>query len=256
MIDLHCHMLPAVDDGPATIEEALGIAASQVACGVQIVACTPHVSWRYLNTAGSIDRSVSQLREALRQAGSSIDIVSGAEISLTVALEMPDDELSRLTLGSGPWLLVEAPHELSSGVEQAVGSLLIRGHRVLLAHPERCVAFQNDPHALTRLVSNGVLCQLTASALTGAFGSRVARFSSSLIEQRLIHVVASDAHAMTYRAPGLLEPVVNAGFERFMEYLSTDAPHAILSGDELPAMPAVAAPMTWKRRWLRRQSNS
>lgn len=253
MIDLHCHLLPGIDDGPADMEGAIALAHAQVAAGVRVVACTPHVSCQDPNTAAGIAASVAATGAALERAGVPLQIVSGAEVALTRAAELDDAELEALCLAGGEWLLLEAPLGDSAGVEQAVGHVARRGPRILLAHPERCPAFQRDPHALRRLVLGGtVLTQLTAGALTGTFGATVQRFARRLMDERLVHVVASDAHDAVRRPPGLFEALRDTGLAEQEALLTREIPAAIVAGGEIPRLPP-AAPQPPRRRWWRRR---
>jgi protein-tyrosine phosphatase len=251
MIDLHCHLLPGIDDGPAHEAGAIEMAEAHVAAGVETVVCTPHVDWSYDNDSAAIAAAVTRLQLAISAAGAQLRILSGAEVALARALELDDEELLRLRIAGGPWLLVEAPLRPSAGVEIAVGQILMRGHRVLLAHPERSPAFQGDVDALRRLVRSGVLCQITASSLTGAFGSRVKRFTTELIREGLVHVVASDGHDTSRRPPGLRSHLEAAGLHGYVDHLATDVPIAIVSGAPIPELQI--SPATARRgRWFRR----
>jgi protein-tyrosine phosphatase len=253
MIDLHCHLLPGVDDGPSDMAGSVAMARAHVDAGVTTVACTPHVDWEMPNDAGAIGFAVEALRTALKEADVPLQIVAAAEVGLTRAAELPDEELGRLTFAGGRWLLLEAPLRGEVGVEQAVNFVAMRGHRILLAHPERSPAFQRDIPALRRLVDGGVLCQVTATALTGQFGSTVQRCARTLMAEGLVHVIASDAHDTRRRPPGLSEHVVEAGFGAQTEYLTDIVPAAILSGGPIPARPTQApATRLRRRRWLRR----
>jgi protein-tyrosine phosphatase len=249
MIDLHCHLLPGVDDGPADLDGSIAMARAHVAAGVAVVACTPHVNWQTPTAAPDMVAGVEALRAALEHERIPLRILTGGEVGLTRAVEMPDEELSAFKLGGGPWLLLEAPLDVATGVEQAVALVASRGHRVLLAHPERSPAFQRDADAVGRLVAAGVACQVTATALTGAFGSTAKRCATELMRAGLIHIVASDAHDTVRRPPGLRQPLAEAGFAALAEDLSQRAPAAIVAGEVLPARAAPAAP---RGRWWRR----
>jgi protein-tyrosine phosphatase len=251
VIDLHCHLLPGLDDGPADEAEALALAEALVDCGITTVACTPHVPYRSTGGPSSarIQEAVAELRAILAAHGLELELVAGAEVNLTRAIDLADEELKALRLGDGPWLLLEAPHHDAIGVEQAIQRVALRGHRILLAHPERCPAFQEDQELLSRLVHSGMLAQVTASSLTGAFGSRVERFARRLVDGGLVQVVASDAHHATGRPPGVLAELRTAGYANLAPLLTDRVPRAILAGEPIPAPPE---PAPAKRRWWRR----
>jgi protein-tyrosine phosphatase len=237
VIDLHCHLLPGIDDGPRDMRTALAMARLQLDAGVSTVAVTPHVSWDMPTTAELIRRSVVELRDALARNDLPLEIVSGAEIDLHRASELSDDELRALALGGSPWLLLEAPLQRALPLEPLVHDLLDRGHRILLAHPERSPALQRDPAAIARMAAAGVLTQVTATSLVGRFGRTVQRFAERLLDEGLVHTIASDAHDPTHRPPGLLGPLAAAGLDEISPLLTSEIPAAILAGEEIPPLP-------------------
>jgi protein-tyrosine phosphatase len=248
VIDLHCHLLPGVDDGPVDLEGALAMARAHVAVGVRRVAATPHVSWDIPTTAATVSEGVAGLRQALAREAIDLDVVTGAEIAMTRVPELDDDELGGLALNGGPWLLVESPLTPgASGFDQILHHLQVRGHRILLAHPERCPAFQRDPARLTALVHAGMLTSLTAGAFVGRFGTTVQRFSHKLAVEGLVHNVASDAHNTNRRAPGLRAELLEAGYGDHVEWWCESVPAALLSGEPVPAGPPPPRPPQRRR---------
>jgi protein-tyrosine phosphatase len=251
VIDLHCHILPALDDGAPDLATALAMARSHVAAGVETVAATPHVAWDLRLTADAIAAAVTELRGAIAAEGIGLELVAGAEIALSLAPDLSDEELSRLALGGGPWLLVEPPLTPSAGGFDAIlDHLQVRGHRIVLAHPERCPAFQREPQRLADLVHAGVLTSITAGALVGRFGGTVQRFALKLAEEGLIHSIASDAHDNSRRAPGMLDELRLAGFEDRAEWWCSEVPAAILAGEPIPPGPQ-AGPAARSSRFSR-----
>lgn len=251
MIDLHCHVLAGIDDGPATIEDSLALARAAAAAGTRTIVATPHVSWEYRNRAEQIAGLVETLRRRLRSERVALEIRAGAEIAMTRLGDIDRQELSRLTLGGGGWLLVEPPFTLvASGLDRLIADLQQRGHRVVLAHPERCPAFHSDRAMLERLVHSGVLGSLTAGSLDGKFGAPVKRFALELVRDGLVHNVASDAHDHIRRAPTMAGELERAGLAPLREWFTESVPAAILAGGEIPPRPQVAVPGGRRRRWL------
>ena len=241
--DLHHHLLPGFDDGPATLAEALGLARAAVAAGTATVVATPHVSWDYPETtAARVAAGVAELQAALVAAGIPLEVLAGGELAVTRAVDLDDDELAGLSLGDGPYLLIECPLTPSSvGFESLVEALLRRGHRILLAHPERSPAFQRDPELLERLVARGLLAQVTASSLSGAFGEAVRETAHALVRDGLAQVVASDAHSVDKRPPSLREKLEQEGYSELAGWLTVGVPGAILAGTPLPPRPELTA---------------
>ncbi len=244
MVDLHCHVLPGIDDGPATLEESLELARAAASSGVTTLVATPHVSWRYVNDAAIIARERDAVRHAVDAAGVALAVVSGAEIAVPRLGDLTDEDLEGLRLGDGPWLLIEAPLTSAVGdVAPIVDGLHARGHGIVLAHPERSPLFLRDPQSLGRLVAQGVLCSITASSLSGAFGREIQRFARDLLREKLVHNICSDAHDTARRPPVIRDHLADAAMQlpelsTRLEWLTTEMPLAIISGDVLPDPPA------------------
>ena len=226
------------------MDDALALARAAVAAGTRTMVATPHVSWDYPdNTAERITEAVNELDAALRSNGLDLEIRPGAEIALTRAGDLGDDELDALRLGGGPFLLVECPFTQSaSGFEAPLAALAARGHRILLAHPERCAGFHRDPDALGRLTGTGMLSSITAGSLVGRFGGEVRRVAWDMLRSELVHNVASDAHSEHARPPGVGAELAEAGLQEHADWLTRAMPAAILNGGDLPQRPAAPLP--------------
>jgi len=248
MIDLHCHLLPGIDDGPPDIAAALSLAEAQLRAGVRTVAATPHVTPRFRTDAARVDEGVAGLREALRRARSPLTVVCGAEIDAIVAFDLPDEELSRLTLGGAGWLLLETPLVGVVPLEEIVASLQARGFSIVLAHPERSPQLQRDPASVARMVRAGARTQVTAAALVGAFGRVVRKTAERLVDAGLAHVIASDAHGAVTRPPGMRAPLERAGLGHAVEVLCEEHPARLLDGGGIPAAVRVRRHASLSRR--------
>ncbi|HEX4807034.1 MAG TPA: CpsB/CapC family capsule biosynthesis tyrosine phosphatase [Conexibacter sp.] len=252
MIDLHCHLLPGIDDGPADLGGTLAMARLHVDAGVTTVAATPHVSWDMPTEPAAIELRLADARAALAVAKIPLEVVPGAEIDVHQAVHLSDDELRGLALGGGPWLLLEAPIVRGAGIAPVAHALIERGHRVLIAHPERSPLLQDDPEALRALVRAGAATQVTASSFSGAFGRAVREYAERMLEAGLVHTVASDAHDARRRPPGIAAPLVAAGLGDLAPLLGREAPAAILAGDPLPPPPRRPRRRSGLRALLRR----
>jgi len=251
MIDLHCHVLPGIDDGPQTIEDSLALARAAVAAGIGTIVATPHVNSRTPNDAATIASLVETLGARLAVEGIELDVLPGSEIAVTHLQQIEPAELARLGLGGGPWLLVEPPFTtVAFGLEGLVQQLQRQGHRVVLAHPERSPALQRDRETVRSLVSGGVVMSVTAGSLTGHFGSSVQRSARELAREGLIHNVTSDAHDSVRRPPGLAADLEQAGLAPLAEWLTLAVPAAIIAGEDIPARPAgVLSGARRRRSW-------
>ncbi|WP_205695520.1 tyrosine-protein phosphatase [Conexibacter sp. SYSU D00693] len=240
MIDLHCHVLPGIDDGPEDLEEALGLCRAQVAAGITTVVATPHVAWEFPdNDAARIAAGVASVRDALAREELDLQVLPGAEVALTQAAELDDEELRALTLGGGPWLLLEPPlSPAAPDFEFVLQGLAARGHRLLVAHPERIPAFLRDREVVERCVAEGMLMQVTAGSFVGRFGRDVQRFAMGMLQDGLVHNVASDAHGPSLRRPpGVREQLERVGYGDWVDHLCRAVPEALLAGTEPPEPP-------------------
>jgi protein-tyrosine phosphatase len=256
VIDLHCHALPGIDDGPPTIEASIALVRAAADAGTSTIVATPHVSWRYQNRAEEIIRLTQELQERLITADIPVEIRPGAEIAMTRAGDIDRKELPRLGIGGGSWLLLEPPFTpLVTGLDFVVLGLQSDGYQILLAHPERCPAFHSDPEMLRSLVRAGALTSVTAGSLVGRFGGEVRRFALNMFADELVHNVASDAHDEIRRPPGITGELERAGLGPLTDWLTLEVPEAILNGAPIPRRPAFPVPRVDRRSrsWLTRR---
>lgn len=250
MIDLHCHVLHGIDDGAQTLDDAVALVRSAAAAGAHRMVATPHVSRRYPNDAQTIGLHVEELSSRLATEKIPVEICAGAEIAAAVAAEIECEQLAALRLGGGEWLLLEPPFAPNAPLlGSLVEGLQRQGHRIVLAHPERCHAFHRDPGLLEALVRAGALTSVTAGSLAGRFGGDARSFALDLAGARMLHNVASDAHDLVRRPPGMAAEILQAGLGGLADWLTQDVPAAILSGAEIPRRPSGAAPVDLRRGW-------
>jgi protein-tyrosine phosphatase len=242
VIDLHCHVLPGIDDGPATIEQSVELARAAAQAGISRLVATPHVNATYGTDAATIAALVGQLNAKLREEGVDLEVLPGAEVALTHIAELAPEQLALLGLGGSGWLLLEPPFApVAPGLEDLVLAVCREGWHVVLAHPERCPALHRDRAAIESLAAHGVLMSVTAGSLTGQFGSEVKRFTLGLARDGLIHNVTSDAHDTERRPPGLTDAIERSGLAALGDWLTRDVPTAILSDAAIPPRPVRAA---------------
>jgi protein-tyrosine phosphatase len=243
-IDLHFHLLPGIDDGPAGEADALAAAAAAAGDGTTTVAATPHVREDFPGVVpAELAARCGRLGEALRGAGIDLEVVPAGELDIAWALEANDEELRLVSYGQrGTDLLIETPYgALSPRFEELLFELQLKRFRLLLAHPERSRAFQADPDRLAALVARGVLLQVTADSVVAGRRRGAGSLAHELLRRELVHVLASDAHgALTADRAPLSEAVaVTASVvgERQARWLVGAAPRAILEGGPLPDRP-------------------
>jgi protein-tyrosine phosphatase len=258
MIDLHCHVLPGIDDGPRDMDEALALCRAAAADGIEVVVATPHLRSDHPRVRpDELAERCEQLNRVLRLERLSLQVVPGGEVDLLWAQTASDEELRLVSLcQGGRSVLVETPYgALGDQFEDLLFRIQVRGYRILLAHPERNATLRDQPERLAALVRRGILVQITAPAFRegGRSGMRrppVRRFALRLVRDGLAHVISSDAHRIEGPRPvGLREAVraiegVRTGLGAWMSH---DVPSALLAGTAVPQKPSRSV-----RRGLRR----
>jgi len=248
MIDLHAHVLPGVDDGPRTLEEAISILRSMEADGVTTVAATPHVRDDYPTTVERMRSEVDALRAATADAGLTVEVLPGGEIDLAQLGGLSSEERAGFGLGGNPQLLLlEFPYfGWPLGLRDAIFRLCSAGVVPLIAHPERNGEVQAAPEQVEELVRDGALVQVTAASVDGRLGPRSRRCALRLVELGLAHVLASDAHAPTVRSAGLAAAAAELG--EIGSWMVSEVPKALLSGEALPPRPEQRRTLrSWRR---------
>jgi protein-tyrosine phosphatase len=239
MIDIHCHILAEVDDGPKSWDVAKEMCRIAVADGVQHIVATPHANERYHYDRHYLAGLVHYLRQ---QVGSAPKLSLGCDFhfsydNLQDALEAP----GRYTIEGGNYLLVElSNYSVPVQLDECFMQLHERGVTAVITHPERNPILQRTPDRILQWAELGCAVQVTASALTGAWGEGVRSTAKWLLEHDAVHVLASDAHDSVYRTP-----VLSAGRAVAAELcgqdvaraLVEDNPRAIISGKPLPYLP-------------------
>ena len=212
MIDLHCHLLPGIDDGPKTLETTLEMARIAVADGIKTIFCTPHIyPGLYANTGADIQRRVSQLQLILNDKNISLKLSYGADVHLVpeVSTGLADGRIP--TLGGSRYLLLEPSHHVCPPrFKESVFSLITAGYVPVITHPERLTWVEDHFDDFTSLARSGAWLQITGGALVGRFGKRVERIAERFVGDGWTAVLASDAHTTSRRAPLLAEAELRA----------------------------------------------
>ena len=245
--DLHVHLLPGLDDGPSDEDEAIALAAKLAGDGVRRVATTPHLRGDYPDVRpDELAARTAGLQERIDRERIDLDLVTAGEVAIEWAMAASDEDLRLVSYGQrGQDVLIETPYgPLPAIFEELLFRVTARGYRILLAHPERNHTLQNDHERLGRMVEQGVLVQITASALASSERrSRSRRLARDLLRDGHAHVIASDSHGAIQRAA--LSQGVAAASElapNRAQWMVTEAPHAIVMGEPLPEAPVDAPP--------------
>lgn len=234
MIDIHCHILPGIDDGAKTIEDSLKMAKEAVSEGVHKIIATPHlVRNRYENYKQTIFAKVEEVNSALEAEKINLKILPGQEPRIDGDLLAGMDKGEVISLAGTNYLFVEFP---SSHVprysEQLFYDLQVNGLIPIIVHPERNQEIMERPDVLFQLIEKGALSQVTAASICGGFGKKIKGFSEQLIEFNLAHFIASDAHNTDTRPFRMVEAFnqVRAKFGQDMEFLLKENAELLVEG--------------------------
>lgn len=248
MIDIHTHILPGIDDGVATEDDAVAFARVAAGDGVTTIVATPHYrDGFYINPRAEVLERVAALSRRLAAEGVPLRVLPGAEIHIC------PDLVERVHSGHAPTLADNGRtilFELSMSqypfdLENVVYGLRLAGLQVVFAHPERIRYFQDDVRRYEALVRQGAFGQITTGSILGSFGDDVRDFSRELLEKRLVHAIASDAHNLRSRTPVLADAVGAAARivgDELAARMVTEFPQAFVEGRDPDVPPPAEAP--------------
>jgi protein-tyrosine phosphatase len=199
-IDIHCHILPGMDDGPSNMDESLKMVKIAEEDGISDIFATPHIlPGTYDNRKNEILAAVERLRNLAPEA---VSISCGADVRVAVDLLDRVESGEVPTLNDTGYMLIEMPdYVVPPNVDNLIFNLRHKGVIPIITHPERHLRLMHDLSALTRLRDSGALCQITAMSITGGFGKGLRKVSMEMIRRGLVDFVASDAHDIRNRRP-------------------------------------------------------
>jgi protein-tyrosine phosphatase len=218
--DIHCHLLPGIDDGANDLETALAMAEMAVADGIHTIVVTPHQLGNFAHNTGDVIRERTSLfQRVLNDHGIPLELLPGADVRIEEGMIEKLRSGEVLTLGDHRrHVLLELPHELYVPLEGLL--LALERHRItgILSHPERNHGILRDPQVLLPLVEMGCLMQVTAGSVMGTFGSRSQEMAEWMLEHGLVHFVATDAHGVKTR-----RPLMQRAYDRIAELVGDAA---------------------------------
>lgn len=254
MVDLHAHLLPSVDDGPADLADAIALCDALASQGVKVASATPHLP----NPSGlgleALGERHEVLTEGLREAGIALRVVLSAELTMSAALELDSPTMAAFAFGQR-FVLVEPPlvgdWNFVAACHRRLGSF---GLGMLLAHAERFPPLAEGTDDLEALIEAGMLVQVSASAISGHAAQSQSLVADDLVSRGLAHCISTDAHGTTRRRPRLREArdaVASRYDPSLATWLTSRAPRAILEGAHPGPAPSTGAPPAPKKNWLR-----
>jgi len=199
VIDIHCHILPAVDDGPLTMQTSITMASMATADGIRAVIATPHTDGIRVNRT-SVAQSVAVLNKELQHQNIQLNIYPGYEIPYHLVAELGAEH----TLAGSRYVLVEfPPNYVPQGAFNTLYNLTLSDLIPIIAHPERNAAILDQPDILQDFLEAGALTQITATSITGELGPEVQLCADHLLKNKMVHFIATDSHSPAFRAPVL-----------------------------------------------------
>lgn len=237
MIDIHCHLLPDIDDGASSLDDSLQMARLAVEEGITHAVLTPHITpGRWENTRAIIAAATNAFRQALEEEGIPLQVDYAAEVRISdqIFSLLAADQIPFL----GEWegyrvMLLEFPHtHILPGTDKLVDWLIRQGIRPLIAHPERNRELMQKPDKLRPLLDKGCLAQLTGASITGRFGAEARTAAEYYIREDLITLIASDAHNTSTRPPAMAAAraaIASLVGEEAATRLAIDAPAQLVS---------------------------
>lgn len=241
-VDVHCHLLPGVDDGAKTLGQAVEMARMACADGIDTVICTPHQLGSYRHNSGpELRRRVQRLQQDLDRAGVDLEVLPGADVRIEpdmVPLLRQGEVLS--LADQNKHVLLELPHEIYFPLEGVLDELEAVQMVGVLSHPERNQGVMKQPDVLFGLVERGCLMQVTAGSLMGTFGGHCQEVAEWILRHDLCHLLATDAHG-----PKSRRPLMRRAFARAVELVGEDTaremccwnPQSIAAGESIKIRP-------------------
>ncbi len=234
-VDIHCHILPGIDDGASCLADSLEMAAMARADGISTIIATPHANHEYPpRPAEELLQRVASLQEEIDRVRVPLRILPGADVQITETLPASVRERRILTLAdTGRYILVELPHDIYIPIEGLMGELKTLGIRLILSHPERNQGIQGNLGLVGSLIERGCLMQVTAGSILGEFGREPKAVALHMLKHRLVHFVATDAHSPRNRKPLLHEAYKSVAAlteQAYAEQIFKQFPTAVAQG--------------------------
>jgi protein-tyrosine phosphatase len=237
-VDIHCHLLPGIDDGSQSWEQSLEMAAMAAGDGTGTIVATPHQLGAFGHNSGRLIRAKTvQLQQQLDQQAIPLRVLPGADVRIEEGMVEKLREGAVLTLADrGRHVLLELPHELFFPMDEVLSRLHRASMVGILSHPERNQGLLKQPRIVESLVNHGCLMQVTCGSLMGTFGPASQQMAEWMLRQGLVHFLATDAHSASSR-----RPLMGRAFERTAQLVGEEIakdlccrnPAAVVAGQEI-----------------------
>jgi protein-tyrosine phosphatase len=239
MIDIHCHILPGIDDGPTEWGESLAMCEMAVRDGIRTIVATPHVNnGSYFNSKETILKKIEELRERIN-GKFDLEILIGADthVSFDLVERLQSKEIP--AINNKNYILLELPHELlPPNLENFIFNMKVAGITPIITHVERTLWIKKHFQILKKFINVGALMQITAMSITGEFGRSAKQWSEKLLKENMVHIIASDSHSINGRPP-ILSKALNAASSIVGKddawAMVNDTPLRVIRGEESKA---------------------
>jgi len=238
-VDVHCHCLPGLDDGPKSMTEAIALCKALIADGIATVIATPHQLGRFdgCYVASEIRQAVADLNEVLKKQRIPLTVLPGADVRVDERILQLLDFDRILTLADGrKYILLELPHEISVNIEPLLEELATIRVRAIISHPERYTALDRQPSTILKWLKHSAYLQLTASSLLGDFGAEAQRAAWHFLNSGWVTLVATDSHDINLRRPRMRDAfnyISTKLGEDFARLLCIENPLRVVNGQDI-----------------------
>jgi protein-tyrosine phosphatase len=251
LVDIHCHILPGIDDGAKNINDSIIMAKEAVKEGIHSIIATPHLNSQYDNRKPLIVEKVAELNKKLKETEIDLEILPGQEPRIfgEILEDFAKNEIQ--TLNNSQYLFIEFPsNHVPRYAEKLLFDIQVKGLTPVIVHPERNSEIIERPEVLYRFVEKGALTQVTASSLCGYFGKKIKNFSIQLVEANLTHFIASDAHNVMNRTFKMAEAFDFIESEFGMDYVYLFKENAELLVNGKNVIKEMPVPIKKKKKFL------
>ncbi|MBS1126593.1 MAG: protein-tyrosine-phosphatase [Nitrospirae bacterium] len=236
MIDLHCHILPAVDDGPDDLQTTLEMFSIAERDGITQIVATPHYRHGGYPTLQDIQEKIRQVQGELDKRGMAVKLLGGADIRLTYELLEGMAKKEIPTINNSRYFLLELPDLIPPHLDDFLFEVRIKGYVSVITHPERNYSLLSTPEKIESIRDAGALFQLTAMSVTGKLGRQIKKFAEQLLKKGYVDFIATDAHN-TERRPPLLSKAYRATSDILDKHeadrIFLENPHAVIENREI-----------------------
>jgi len=217
LIDIHCHILPAIDDGSPDMETTMRMLEIAERDNIQHIVASPHYRHGEKPSLQEIFELLQTVQEKAERRGIPVRLYCGADIRLTYELVRAIETSEVLTINNSRYFLLELPDLIPPRIEDFIFEAKIKGYVPIITHPERNYSLLSSPEKTGTLRESGALFQLTAMSITGDFGSRIRKLSLHMLKEGQVDFVASDAHSTNRR-----KPLLSAAYHEVADILGDD----------------------------------